>query len=211
MSTVTIRTLRPLQQWSPTLAFAAAVFFLGHAVVRAIEAFSTASPPADVFGPAGYVAAGLALLGLVPSLFREAPNSSRFAATLTLGTVSAWAFITCWTFGVAAGMLAPAETVFPAALFAVVILTTLLVYLVFGAVSLRADTHSRTLGLLLLAPVGVLVFLMTGGVVLSVAPETGPIAVGCGLALSHAAIGGTLSVGRTDTDRVAPSAETTGD
>jgi len=211
MSRVSIRTLRPLEQWSPTLAFAASVLFVGHATVRTIEAFSTASPPADVFGPAGYVAAGLALLGLVPSLFHEAPNSSRLAATLSLATVTGWALIACWTFGTAAGMLPPAEAVFPAALFAVVVLSTLLVYLVFGAVSLRTAAHSRTLGLLLLAPAGVLVFLMAGAVVSSVAPEMGPIAVGWGLALSHGAIGATLVVGRSTTDRVAPSAEPTGE
>jgi hypothetical protein len=209
MSNVSIRTLRPLEQWSSTLAFAAGILFLGHAVVRAIEAFSTASPPPDVFGPAGYVAAGLALLGLVPALSYEAPNSSRLAATLSLGTVSLWALIACWTFGAAAGMLPPTEAVFPAALFAVVILSMLLIYLVFATVSLRADSHSRTLGLLLLVPAGILAFLMVGGVVLSVAPEEGAVAVGGGLALSHAAIGGALSVGRTDTDRVAPAAEAT--
>jgi len=209
MSNVTIRTLRPLEQWSSALAFAAGVLFLGHAVVRAIEAFSTASPPPDVFGPAGYVAAGLALLGLVPSLSEEAPISSRLAAILSLGIVTGWTLIAGLTFGAAAGLLPPPDTVFPAAVFAVAILSTLLVYLVFGAVSLRTETHSRTLGLLLLAPPGVLVFLLVGGVVLSVAPEAGAVAVGGGLALSHAAIGGTLSVGRTDTDRVAPSAGAT--
>lgn len=209
MSNVNIRRLRPMERWSPTLTLAASVLFVGHTVVRAMEALSITPQPVDVFGPAGYVAAGLALSGLLPGLVDDAPTLSRLAAGTAFVTVPAWTLIACWSFGEAAGLLPSQSTVLPATSFIAVILLTLLLYLLFGTASLRAEAHTRTLGLLLLTPAGVLVFLMVGSVVLSITPETGAVAVGCGLVISHGAIGGTLSIGRTETDHVAPSADAT--
>jgi len=198
-----------LEHWSAALFLAAGVLFVGHAIVRAIEAFTTMPPPVDVFGPTGYVAAILGLLGLYPSLADRFPRISRVAAISAAVTASAWALIAGWSFGEAAGILPPQTDVLPGIFFVVVILSTLLLYLLFGVVSLRTNTHTRTLGVLLLAPVFVLVLLMVGAVLLSIASKAGPVIIGSGLALIHGAIGGTLLTGRRKTGHVDPSADVT--
>lgn len=198
-----------LEQWSPTLILAAGVLFVGHAVVRGIEAFTAMPPPVDVFGPTGYVAAILGLLGLHSPLADSTPTISRVAALTAVATVSAWVLIAGWNFGEAAGILPPQTDILPGIFFIIVILLTFLLYLLSGVASLRADSHTRTLGFLLLAPAALLVLLVAGGVLLSIAPKAGGVIIGIGMAILHGAIGGTLLTGRAGTDHIDPSTDVT--
>jgi len=198
---------KPLARWSPTLFLAAGVFFVGHAAVRGIEAFTAMPPPIDVFGPAGYVVAILGLLGVYPALADRSRRIARLAAGTAGVTAPAWLLIAGWNFGEAAGMLPPQTDVLPGAFFAVVVAATLLLYLLFGIASLRAGVHARSFGVLLLAPVALLALLIVGGVFLSIASETGGVVIGGGMTIIHGAIGGTLATGRMRTDRAEPSAD----
>lgn len=196
-----------LGDWSPRLVLTASVLFVGHTLVRAIEAFTTLPPPVDVFGPTGYVAALLGLLGLAPALKSRTPRITRLATVLSVGMTPAWALIAGWSYGEAAGILPPQETVLPGAFFAITIVATLLLYLLFGVASLRAEGHTRPLGFLLLAPGALLVVLLVGSVLLPIAPEVGGVIIGSGMAFIHGAVGGTLLSGRTKTDHMDPAAE----
>lgn len=191
-----------LEYWSPRLVLAAGVLFVGHAAVRGVEAFTTMPPPVDVFGPTGYVAALLGLLGLYPSLADRTPRMSRVAAVIAGILVPAWALVAGWNFGEAAGILPPQTTVIPGAFFFLLIVSTLLLYLLFGVASLRAESHTRTLGTLLLTPATVLVLLLVGGSLLSLDAATGGVIIGSGLAICHGAIGGSLLTGDAKTDHV---------
>lgn len=198
-----------LEHWSPTLVLAAGVLFVGHAAVRGVEAFTSMPPPVDVFGPTGYVAAILGLLGLYSSLADRTPTIGRLAALSAVVTVPAWVLIAGLNFGEAAGILPPQTDVLPERFFALVIVTTLLVYLLFGVACLIADRHTRTLGGLLLAPAALLGLLIVGSLALPIAPAAGGVVIGSGLALTHGAIGGTLLTGRARADHMAASADVT--
>ena len=99
MKGVTASHWKSLEHWSPTLFLAAGVLFVGHAAVRGIEAFTTVPTPVDVFGPSGYVAAILAILGLYPPLAARTPRIARVAAGIAALTAPAWALISGWNFG----------------------------------------------------------------------------------------------------------------
>lgn len=198
-----------LEHWSPTLVLAAGVLFVGHAAVRGVEAFTSMPPPVDVFGPTGYVAAILGLMGLYSSVADRTPTIGRIAALTAVVTVPAWVLIAGLNFGEAAGILTPQIDVLPEGFFALVIVTTLLVYLLFGVACLNADRHTRTLGGLLLAPAALLGLLMVGSVALPIGPAAGGVVIGSGLALTHGAIGGTLLTGRARADHMTASADVT--
>lgn len=151
---------KSLDRWSPTLFLAAGVLFVGHATVRGIEAFTTMPPPADVFGPTGYVVAILGLLGVYPALADRVPETARLAAVTAAITAPAWVLIAAWNFGEAAGVVPPQTAVLPGIFFVVVILATMLLYLLFGAASFRAGVHTRSFSALLMAPVALLVLLV---------------------------------------------------
>lgn len=188
---------KALERWSPTLFLAAGVLFVGHATVRGIEAFTTMPPPVDVFGPTGYVAAILGLLGVYPTLADRVPRIARIAAITAAITAPAWVLIAGWSFGEATGVLPPQTDILPGIFFAVVIIVTLLMYLLFGAASRRASVHTRTFSVLLMAPVALLILLIVGGILLSMRSAAGGVVIGGGMAIIHGAIGGTLLTGST--------------
>lgn len=198
---------KSLERWSPSLFLAAGVLFVGHAAVRGIEAFTTMPAPVDVFGPTGYVAALLGLLGLYPALANRTPRISRVAVAIAVILGPGWALVAGWNFGEAAGILPPQSTVVPGVFFFVLIVSTLLLYLLFGFASLRADGHTRVLGIFLLTPATLLVLLLVGGALLSIGPETGGVIIGSGLAICHGAIGGSLLTEDAKTDYMNPSGD----
>lgn len=196
------------ERWSPKLFLVAGVLFVGHMAVRGIEAFTTMPTPVDVFGPAGYVAAILGLFGVYPTLADRTPSLSRIAAFLATVTAPAWALISGWNVGEAAGILPPQTDVVPAQFFFVVIVSTLLMYLLFGFASLRAGgVHTRAFGLLLMMPGGLFILLIVGSVTLPVNAAVGGVIIGGGQAIVHGSIGGMLLTGRTRTDHVDPSTD----
>jgi hypothetical protein len=199
---------KAFEHWRSRLFLAAAVLFAGHAAVRGIEAFTTMPTPVDAFGPTGYVVAILGLFGLYPALATRTPRIARVAAGIAAVTAPAWALISGWNFGEAGGLLPPQTDVLPGAFFFVVIVATLLLYLLFGVASLRADSHTRTVSVLLMVPVALLIFLIVGGVLLSVNSAVGGMIIGGGMAIAHGAIGGTLLTGSTRTSHTVPSSDT---
>ena len=207
MKGVTASHWKSLDYWSPTLFLAAGVLFVGHAAVRGIEAFTTVPTPVDVFGPSGYVAAILAILGLYPPLAARTPRIARVAAGIAALTAPAWALISGWNFGEAAGLLPPQSDVLPGVFFGVVIVATLLLYLLFGVASLRSGIHTRTFSILLLAPVTLFLLLIVGSVLLPLNAAAGGVVIGGGMAIAHGAIGATLLTGNTQTAHVAPSSD----
>lgn len=200
-----------LEHWSSRLFLAAGVLFVGHAAVRGIEAFATAPTPVDVFGPTGYVVAILGLFGVYPGLATRTPGVARVAAGVAAVTAPAWALISGWNFGEAAGLLPPQTEVFPGVFFVVVLSSTLLLYLLFGVASLRAGVHTRAVSLLLLAPVALFLLLIVGGVFLSMDSAAGGAVVGGGMAVAHGAIGGTLLRANAQADHVVPSGDASAD
>lgn len=196
-----------LERWSPRLVLGASVLFVGHAAVRGIEAFTTMAPPVDVFGPTGYVAALLGLLGLYPVLADRTPRISRVAAGIAVLLSPAWALVAGWNVGEAVGILPSQTTVIPGALFMGLIVSTFLLYLLFGVASLRAGSQTRILGVLLMTPATLLVLLIVGGTLLSLDAATGGVLIGVGLAICHAAIGGSLLTGDAQTDHVDSSGD----
>lgn len=198
---------KPLEHWTHTMFLAAGVLFVGHAAVRAVEAFTSVPPPVDVFGPTGYVAAILGLFGLYPVLVESTPTTTRVAAGIASIVAPAWVVISGWSFGEAAGLLPPQTAIVPEAFFIGVILSTLLMYLLFGIASLRAQTFTRTFSLLILSPVALFLLLIVFGVVLAVNGRAGAVLIGGGLAIVHGAIGGMLLTGSTQTDRLEPAGD----
>lgn len=198
---------KPLEHWAHTMFLAAGVLFVGHAAVRGVEAFTTVPPPVDVFGPTGYVAAILGLVGLYPVLSEGAPTTTLAAAGFAAITAPAWVLISGWGFGEAAGLLPPQTDVFPDPFFVAVILSTLLMYLLFGVASLRARTFTRRFSLLLLSPVVLFMLLIVFGVVLSVDVKAGGVLIGGGLAILHGTIGGMLLTGGMPTERLEPAGD----
>lgn len=200
-----------LETWSPRAFVAAGLLFVGHAVVRGVEAFTAVTPPPDVFGPAGYLVAIVGLFGVYRTLATRMPRVARVAAVGAMIPAIGWGTIVGWGLGEAAGVVAPLPAVVPEAFFIVIVVTTALTYVLFGVASLRTDPQSRTIGLLLLAPPAVLVALITGAVIIGATSTIGPVLIGSGLALAHFAIGGALRSGDAPTDSVAPAVDVTAD
>lgn len=198
-----------LADWSPRLLLAGGVLFVGHAAVRGIDAFTTLPPPVDVFGPTAYVVALLGLLGLASRTPDRPVVPARVATGITGLLAPVWAALAAWTLADAAALLPPVTTVVPESLFGWLLLATLLTYLLFGGVSLRADRNQRVVTGLLFAPAGLLVVLLVGGVALSVAPAVGGVLIGVGLAAIHLALGARLVTGSDPTDRVTAAADST--
>lgn len=194
-----------LEKWSPTAFLVAGMLFVGHAVVRGIEAFATTSPPPDVFGPTGYVVALVGLFGLYPTLTDRIPRFARVAAIMAAIPAIGWLVISVWSFGEVAGIVPSQSDVLPGVFFIVVILSTFLTYVLFSVASLRANVHSRTVGALLLAPAAVLVLLIMGVAILEGGAAIGGFIIGSGQTLAHVAIGGALRRESVPTDHESPS------
>ncbi len=207
-----VRTTRlgtALADRSPRLLLAAGVLFVGHAAVRGIEAFTTLPTPVDVFGPTGYVVALLGLLGLAWRGTDRTAVLDRVAAGTAGLLLPAWAALAAWNLAEAAALLPPVTTVVSETLVVGLLLATLLAYLLFAGASRRGDGQPRSVTLLLVAPAGLLVVLLVGGVVLSLAPAVGGVLVGAGLAAIHLALGARLVTGAATTDRVTAGADGT--
>lgn len=199
----------PLERWGPSAFIVAGVLFVGHAVVRGIEAFTASVPPADVFGPPAYVVALVGLFGLYPVLADRTPKLARIATVVAAIPALGWLVIAAWSVGEVVAIFPPQSDILPGVFFIVIILSTLLTYVLFGVASLRAEVHSQTVGVLLLAPAGMLVLLIAGVSVLEGSAAVGGFVIGSGQALIHLACGFFLRTGRTTTDHETTSGDLT--
>lgn len=202
--------LAPLDGKSPALFLVAGALLVVFASNTGARVFADAGVPAvhSVFGPAGFFVGVVGLFGLYPALVDGSPGLARVAAAVAAIPLAGW-FVTAGVgVGNVAGVLPDATVVLPGVAFVAVFLTTILSYVLFGVASLRADVHSRTVGLLLLAPAAVFLTLIVGMGVLS-AVAWMEFVVDGGHALAHLAIGLALRTGGVPTDRAEPAADAT--
>lgn len=177
---------RSLERWSATLYLVAGGFLVVNAALLGYEAFAAAAAPEDVFGPPGFLVGFLGLLGLYAALVDRTPKLARVAVVVALVAAAGWAVITPFSVGGELGVLSGEQL--PMAVVVVAWSTTVLAYVLFGAASLRTGVHSRTVGLLLLAPAVLMVALLVGAGVLGENP-TAPFLIATGQALAHLALG----------------------
>lgn len=199
--------LNVLERWSPTLFLVAGVVLVVYSAFHGLEAFFDMDYPMvrdDIVRPIGYILGFAAVLGLYPKLASRSPRLARLGAVFTALAVVGW-FIS--------GFLAPTrglamhlgvETPAWLSAFGILIALGFLVGLPsFGVASLRTDVYSRTVSLLLLAPIIVMAanFAIVGG------GYTSPLArfvVSSGDALIILAIGLALRTGGRPTDHPEP-------
>lgn len=152
--------LAPLDGKSPRLFLVAGAILVVYATLHGMEAFLDMSYPMvrdGIIRPVGYVLGFVAVLGLYPTLADRSPKLARVGAVFTtLGAVG-W-FVTGFV-GSSRGLAAHLGMDPPAWLgvFGLAIAFGFLVgFPSFGVASLRTDVYSRTIGLLLLAPLVVM-------------------------------------------------------
>ena len=191
-----------LQKWSATAFLIAGVVLVVYAALLGYQAFIDSSvnfhaSEAAVVGPAGFAVGFIGLLGLYPTLADRSPKLARAGAVFAALAVAGWFMIAVDGLANLAGINWPTWL---AAVAILGILGMFLGYAAFGVASLRTDAHSRTLGLLLLAPTilfGVLIVgqAITGGTAI------GAALISSGLALSHLGIGYVLRTEDVPTER----------
>lgn len=199
-------TLEAIEGRTATLFLVAGGLLAVFAALWGVEAFTQRAAPQDIFGPAGLAVAFLGLLGLYPSIADRSPWLARVGAvTATIGVVGA-TVTSGWYVGVAGGVF-PTEPPAYIAAFAIGILVGgFLAFPSFGAATLRSDAHSRTLGLLLLAP-PVILGTMTVAVAVTGGPAIVGFIAGSAQAIAHLSIGYALRVENARSSRTTSTAD----
>lgn len=180
-----------LERLSPTLFLIGGGLLVGHAAMLAVQAFSTLTTPPDLFGPAGHLVALVGLFGLYPTLTDRTPTVARIALGVAVVGAGGWTLLTVTRFVAVAAPISSVSNVLPAVFFALVFATTIVTYVLFGVAALRADSESRLVGGLLLAPAVLLVAALVVSAISDVT-AAGGVVIGSGLALSMVALGYTL-------------------
>lgn len=204
--------LTPLDGKSPVLFLLAGALLLVFVGVNVVQAFTDPAAYENLhatFGPAGLLFGFLGLLGLYPKLSDRTPRLARAgAAFVTIGAVGA-AVTSVAYLGAAAGVFSGEP---PAALaaFAIGILIGMIPgYLSFAVACLRTDVHSRTLGLLLLAPAIVFVTMLVSPLISTAALPIRAVVISSTQAVAHLAIGYVIWTGGIPTDRAEPVPDST--
>lgn len=215
MGNASARQWESLERWSPTLFLLAGVLLIAYAALNGLAAFSDGAYVLveDIVGPAGFVLGFVGLLGLYPGVVDRDPTLAR-AGTLcvSLGAIG-FTVITLQGLAVVAGV----ESVGGPGIFLLLVTIGLVPgYLLFGVASLRADMHSRTVGLLLFVPAVVYATMLSQAILFvqfGVFSETtmawSAFAISSSQAMAHLSIGYTLRIGGSSDDREAPSADVT--
>jgi hypothetical protein len=199
--------LDPLERWSPTLFLVSGVILVGFAASLAAIGLMDMSLPRNVFAGAGFTLAFLGLLGLYPGLADWSPRLARAGAVFAV--LGALGFAVTFVLGVAeAGGITPPAWVEPIQLLNIIGLV--LGFFVFGVGTLRTDMYTRHLGVLLLVPAVVFaVNLVRVGVLGAWTPSWAPFLLGSLQALTMLAIGYSLRVESTATERAEGPVDTT--
>lgn len=204
--------LEPLGGKSARLYLIAGVLLLVFAANTGARTFADAGVDAvySFFGPAGFFVGFAGLLGLYPALVDRRPRLARVAAAVAAIPLVIWFVVAGVGLGSAAGVLPDASVVLPAPVFIAAFPLTILAYLLFGATSLRADVHSRAVGVLLLAPAAVFLTLMVAVQSPAVTGVNGlEFLIDTGHAVAHLAIGAALWTGDASPDHAAAAADST--
>lgn len=146
---------------SPTLFLLGGLLMVAFVTNTYLTTFTGSGYPVlhDVVGPAGFAIGTLGLFGLYPALAERMPRLARIAAAVAILPAIGWTIIVLGGVATTTGLL-PADTSPPVVIPIGTIATTLLAFLLFGITTLRADTHSRLVGILLLVPAAMFVLLM---------------------------------------------------
>lgn len=201
MAQVSAPHWKRLEARSGTLFLVAGALVVVYAGLHGIEAATDMVLEPNPF-EFGYVVGFLGLLGLYPTLVNGSPWLARAgAAAAVLGMVGLSAF-TMTHLAELAGIVGSGRP----AWFGVFVLLTLtgfvVGYLAFGVASLRADVHTRTVGLLLLAP-GIIVVVMIVQILAGWTSPEQAFVISAGEAMAHLAIGTTLKTS-SDSDHGEP-------
>lgn len=158
------------------------------------------------------------ILGLYPSFADSAPRLARLSAFVAAGSAIGWLVITVLSIAEVAGVLPAAEAIGPLA-FAIVPVTgimMILAYLVASVVSFRTGVHSRTVGVLLLAPPAIFVVVLSQfvlfaqfGLFSEAIMAWSAVALSGVQAVAHLGIGQSLRSNPPSTDRSEPSPDST--
>lgn len=203
--------LDPLERRCPESFLLAGCLFVVFAVLWGVGNYTDVAPrPAvDIFGPAGWAASFVGLLGLYPGLVDRMPRTALAgAAMVVVGAVGAVVTVVA-NLTLLAGVLTdlPGWT---AAFNLPIFVGIIPGFLTFAAASLRAGTRSRTVGLLLAVPA--LLFTVNVARVLLLGPTTppwAPFALGIGQALALGGIGYSIRTASDPTDSPSVSPDST--
>lgn len=187
-----------VEQWGSRLFLLGGVLMLGHATMSGIRAFTGLATPPDAFVTAGHFVALVGLLGLYPAVLDRTPTVARAAGSVLVVALASWFVMTVTQLLALAGVVASLEAVLPSSFVVVVLASTILTYGLFGVATLRVDTWSRRVGVLVLTP-GALTGALVVRSVIEWANPVGGVVIGGGLALSMLALGYSL---RTIDDRL---------
>lgn len=178
---------RSVEQWSPSLFLIGGALLAGHTAVQSIEAFTALNSPPDVFVTTGHLVALGGLVGLYPVLADRTPRLARAAGAVAVVPVVGWVAMTGAQLLAVAGMASTLNDVLPGPVILLVVGSTILTYVLFGAATLRIGEGSRTVGGLVVAP-AVLLLALADEALTGVSPLDGILIAG-GLTLSMLALG----------------------
>lgn len=135
----------------------AGVLLVIFAVLLGYEALTEGATPEDLFGPAGFFFAMIGLLGVSCSIFNASRRLSRIIAGGAGLGATGWFVITLFAIAEAAGIIPPLEQLGATGNTLVVGtgIAMMVAYIVAGVGSIRSNSLSMRLGLLLLTPPGI--------------------------------------------------------
>lgn len=189
---------RVLERWTARLYLIAGVVLTVYAAINGLAVFMEAPVTPRVL-QAGYIAGFLGLLGIYPRVAHRRPWLARAGAAtavigvvvFTISTLNNLADLAGLTVGGLPGM---------SIVTAMGILAFVAGYPLVSVAVLSSGTYTRTVGLLLLAPAVIIVFMLATIVTNLVSPAT-VFVVSAGQAMTHLAIGSTLKIQTDSTDR----------
>lgn len=191
-----------LETQSGTLFLVAGAVVVVYAGLHGIEAATDMILEPNPF-EFGYVVGFLGLLGLYPTLADENPWLARAGAVAAvIGMIGLSAF-TVLHLAELAGLVEPRGPDWFWVFIPLPLIGFVVGYLTFGVASLRADVHTRTVGLLLLAP-GIIVVVMIVQMLAGWTSQPQAFVISAGEAMAHLAIGATLKT-KSDSGHGEPS------
>lgn len=192
-----------LDRWSPLAFLGAGGLLLGHAALLGLQAFTTVTPPPDVFAPAGHLLALVGVLGVFRVFTDRSPGLAWLGSVVTAVVAVGWIAVTIAILGGRLGNPSPQTEALLGVLAILVLVSTVLPYGLIGVIALRSAGTPRGVGLLLLAPATLLVVLLANVAILGVTPIDG-VLIATALALAMLAVGHTLRTRGVPADRTSP-------
>lgn len=194
-----------LEKWSPTLFLVAGAIVVVYSSLYGAEAFLGTYPAAREFiGSVGYIIGFVGLLGLYPALTDRSPKLARAGAAFAVLGIVGFLVSIVESAGILSGeppaWLATSELLF-------ILAGMVLAFIAFSVANLRSDAYSRTVSLLLIAPIVVMALNLAVVMAGLASPEARFLVSGL-WGLSYLAIGVTLRTEAGSTDGAESLADT---